>query len=918
MKRTHVVAAAVGLVLVLLAAWLLFFRGSGGSGGGTTAAKTGTARGTGLASPGVKQPAPDRDAIDAARTRAGAGMDPVGKLLLEGQVLGEDDQPVGGAEVWISTAPPRSVKSEEDGGFSFDKLLPREYTLTARATEGTGGPVMVRVGAKNEPVVIRLREGATLVVRVTSETDGSALAGATVELAEMGKPTQLTGADGRATFQGLGAGWSAMTVRADGFATQSSFTTIGAAGTTQEIGIVMRKGAPLSGTVVDEQGKPVAGAYVQLGESGGAWGMQNDETTTRDDGSWRFASVAAGSYVVSARDAEHAPGSSEILTLDGQRPKEDVTITLGTAAVVRGRVIDKTRAPAAFAQVRVGPKDASNAGDWWNIGEGGKSVTADEQGNFEVRGLPRAKMRIRAENDTAASAITDIDLLSAPVLDGVELMLDVEGVIAGVVVDSKGEPIPEAQVSAFPDIFGGDGAKLDDLAFGGFTATTTDGGGAFRIHGLPEGAYRLWASRTAAAQMMFMTEGTKAKTGDTKVKIVLPAPGGIEGRVAFSDGKIPERAMVQVSVMPSSPVADGAFELRDLPVGSYDLRVRGTDFAELVKRNVEVKPGAVTDIGTIVVKRGRKIAGTVVDPTGKPLAGARVVAGEILFSEGKGGDGNAILEEQMGVRSAVTDEAGAFTIQGAPEKSGSVMAEHASLGRSNAVPFAGGTEDVVGLQLQLRGFGSVSGKVTMEGQPVGNAQVMASSKDSKSHMVMVATGPDGTFVIDKLPEGVHKLSANRMVNFQMSSASREITITAGQRTTADLDFPVGTITLLVEVKGEGGKRIDGAQLFLFRGAVAASNAKEVTERFIDADPSGMIPIWTHGSPPAKFEKKLAGAYTLCTLPINGNMGDMQFQQRLRDHMESLAVYCKALTIAAAPAEQTFTAVVPPMKPLPED
>ena len=80
----------------------------------------------------------------------------------------------------------------------------------------------------------------------------------------------------------------------------------------------------------------------------------------------------------------------------------------------------------------------------------------------------------------------------------------------------------------------------------------------------------------------------------------------------------------------------------------------------------------------------------------------------------------------------------------------------------------------------------------------------------------------------------------------------------------------------------------------------------------------MIPVWTNGSPPAKFEKKLAGPYTLCTLPINGNMGDMQFQQRLRDHMESLAVYCKALTITDAPTEQTYTAIVPPMKPLPED
>jgi RNA polymerase sigma-70 factor (ECF subfamily) len=46
--------------------------------------------------------------------------DPTGALRLEGQVIGADENPVGGAIVAIDTNPPRTVTSEADGSFAFD------------------------------------------------------------------------------------------------------------------------------------------------------------------------------------------------------------------------------------------------------------------------------------------------------------------------------------------------------------------------------------------------------------------------------------------------------------------------------------------------------------------------------------------------------------------------------------------------------------------------------------------------------------------------------------------------------------------------------------------------------------------------------------------------------------------------------
>ena len=910
MNRKHLVVGGAIAVIAALLLWLVF---RGGDDGGKERQATAPDRET----PGARAGATDaerEELLREAAERAAERPDPAGRLLLEGQVLGGDDQPVGGAEVWISTQPPRSTKSEEDGSFQFDKLLPREYALYARDGDQSGGPVMVQMGPKTEPLVIRLREGAALTVRVTAEADGAPVSGAEVELREMGSPKRTTDAQGVATFRGLPQGWSLVVVRASGYASASTAATVGAPGSTQEVSIALRKGAPVSGKVVDEAGQPIAGAYVTMRESGSMFGLDVDAARSGDDGAFTFPIVAAGSYHVGARDGEHAPGVSELITVDGVTARDGVVITMKPSAIVRGRVITKQREPAPFAAVQIAPKDLNETAMFYGFGDdAGARVTADEQGAFEIKGLPRVAARIRASNDLAASAITDLDLAASPTIEGLELMLDVEGVIAGVVVDSKGEPVAEAQVSAMVDILGG--AKLEDAAFGGFNATTTDGGGAFRLHGLPEGAYRLWASRTSAMTTMFATEGTKARTGDTSVKIVLPAPGGIEGKIAYADGKAPERALVSVSMMPASPTNDGAFEIRELPPGSYDVRVRGPDFAELVQRDVVVEAGATKDLGTLVVKRGRKVSGRVVDGAGAPVAGARVVAGQMLFSEGSTTGGNQVIEEQMGVRSATSNADGTFLIQGAPEKGGSIMAEHTDRGRSDAVALAAGDTDVPGVMLTLRGFGSVAGKVTMDGQPVPSAQVMVAGKASKGHVVVVSSGPDGAFAIDKLPEGEHRLSATQMQGFQMTSASQDVTVVAGQRTEVELEIPVGQIVLTVEVKGEGGKKIDAAQIFLFRGAIAARTAEDITERFLGGDAQGMA-FWFGGAELAKFEKLLPGEYSVCTLPINGNLADMQFQQRLNDNLDKLAVHCHAKTIAATPNEQRHVAVVPPMSPLP--
>ena len=85
--------------------------------------------------------------------------DPPGELRLEGQVLTEDDLPVGGAIVSVSSKPERQVRTEPDGSFSADGLISKQYRLTARKAELIGGPVLHQLSADSPPAIVRVRQG---------------------------------------------------------------------------------------------------------------------------------------------------------------------------------------------------------------------------------------------------------------------------------------------------------------------------------------------------------------------------------------------------------------------------------------------------------------------------------------------------------------------------------------------------------------------------------------------------------------------------------------------------------------------------------------------------------------------------------------------------------------------------------------
>jgi hypothetical protein len=255
--------------------------------------------------------------------------------------------------------------------------------------------------------------------------------------------------------------------------------------------------------------------------------------------------------------------------------------------------------------------------------------------------------------------------------------------LAGIVVDPRGEPVADAKVFARS-------AAPSDYAF-----ARSDGDGRFDLEGLPPGDYHV-AARRAGSSIEGAT--VEVATADRRIRLVVPDPAAITGRVILDGAPVPYFG-VSVSEDPGSafgrptPVRapDGRFRQPDAPPGTQAVIVIGPGFLRRVVEGVQVVAGATTDLGDIVVARGGRLHGRVVDARGA-VAGATVRIASSGFSA-KETRLRAILR---GEQSATTDAAGSYELVGLPGSLAGfdIEASHPDHGTSGPRALAAGASDV--------------------------------------------------------------------------------------------------------------------------------------------------------------------------------------------------------------------------------
>lgn len=415
-------------------------------------------------------------------------------------------------------------------------------------------------------------------------------------------------------------------------------------------------------------GEGIAGAELTFAPVGGG----ATSVITGPEGSFHFSPSEAGSWQLASITAEgflpFGPewGRSPIwLTAASGRRVEQVTVALAPLITLQGRVEDAEGAPIAGARVRV---RIASGGDPVLFPEADTAVVTGAGGAFVIRvpeeaevearhvGFHPAVATVSPEVVLARKLILRLDRASGADLDG-------SRVIAGMVVDAQGAPIPEASVrvssadAAWPRHFGEGGRVM------------TDPDGRFRVGGLAEGTWDVTASMEGRAAATL----PDVPSGREDVRLTLRARTAEEGVTVEGVVRAPQGAPVpsftlsvqrrlgplrRTEVLTAMVVdAAGQYRVPGLEPGAYAVQVAAAGLAP-AEALLEIAPGEKGPVrADFQLAPGARLGGVVVDAeTQQPLRGAR------LMVEGMRAQG------ELAVRfDALSDGAGAFEIDGLAE-----------------------------------------------------------------------------------------------------------------------------------------------------------------------------------------------------------------------------------------------------------
>ncbi len=312
--------------------------------------------------------------------------------------------------------------------------------------------------------------------------------------------------------------------------------------------------------------------------------------------------------------------------------------------------------------------------------------------------------------------------------------------LRGRVVDEEGDGVEGAHVAVVPD-----GATYAVVQEG-----STDLLGSFALPGVAGQILRLVAEQ--GDKIVISAPLTVPAAGGLEgVVLTLARARHLRGHVSDEDGAPVADAALTVELLPwpgraAASGADGAFEMTRVPSDAASVAVSARGFVTarvpLAPRGAAEGPEALE----ITLKRAPELAGVVLDPEGKPFAGAQVLACE-------GRDGGR----------ATSDEAGGFRLPASSEGCG-VVAQHDEYAPSEPVTAGPGRA----MTLRLGAGGSIAGVVVDEaGAPVANFSVGVESftPAAGEHSFSIRSGPSrpfqdpgGAFAVERLAPGSYVLT----------------------------------------------------------------------------------------------------------------------------------------------------------------
>ncbi len=543
------------------------------------------------------------------------------------------------------------VETDTNGTTTIDSLAAGKYAVSASASghEPAADHVELESGEARKLALVLASGGQTLSGTVTDASGGGGgpIAGVRIDAAKLGgmaRPgaaiaTTFTDADGHYAMT-VPEGHLLVAARSLDYAAQSRYVEVGPKGATADFALV--PGGVIEGVVLDDRSKqPVSGAMVSARRDSASIMLAERGVrvvTTRGDGRFRITGLRPGAYELGATAKQRRTRVPTQIGLGVAEQITDVELLVGTTPVVRGKVIDETKAPVANATIR--PMDGA--------GGNGSEVTSDDKGAFAISGLSPGSHVLFATSDTHLMARPATFELADKDLDGVVIEMKRGGRVVGHVEPRQADCAVELEPVATP----GPMMMLSMIA-----PVTTKADGTFELGPIAPGKLSLSARCASGDQGTLVTPWDR-----TSPELVLAvSPGAsIAGKVIDGNGKPVEGVTVMASPQgPSSRTtivnglvtsgiqgvtgAAGTYELRGLAPGKY--RMGALDRGRPMRLRKEPPTVALaaaqhqTGVDLAVDRPDGVIKGLVVGPDGKPLADAWVSVNQDL---------DALIESAMG------------------------------------------------------------------------------------------------------------------------------------------------------------------------------------------------------------------------------------------------------------------------------
>jgi RNA polymerase sigma factor (sigma-70 family) len=574
----------------------------------------------------------------------------------------------------------------------------------------------------------------------------------------------------------------------------------------------LEPGITIGGTVVDEAGRAVSGAKIKFDGPGNDMSLAENiqfgpDTPTETDAEGRWScNMVPRSYTELGLVVTHSEYCETSATVHPGAPDAArFVVTLTRGASVAGMVQDSQGAPVNGATVREVRLNS----------EGEHSRTTDASGAFEFKHMKAGELVLAVQANGFAPAAQTIQLnQDSPDL---RFTLGPGQLLHGRVVDEAGHPLTNVFVETTR-------RAIDKVKW----STNTDAEGRFE-----------WKSAPAEPLLYsFLAEGfnrgyalsLQADGTEHEVKLTRFQPDKdtiqITGTAVDADTGNP---LNEFKVMLGERTADGwGFPLSFFTTGKegrfsvslsaksdhpgYQIQIENEGYVPAVSTNLLKKDGNQTL--AFQLRLGSGPAGVVLLPGGDPAANASV-----LLCTSRGGvtlDGPAHV--QSGINTTTyrtdTDAAGEFSLPAAISAQGVVVVH--DQGYAEISP-----EDLAStVRVTLKPWGRVEGKLILDGRPVADATVIATSQacrydDFGNRFPFVTihltakTDSTGRFSFEKVPPGDCEIFQQQSFPGKPSSFygsyGTSAVVTAGEVGQVLLGGGGRTITGKARLAGDTGK-----------------------------------------------------------------------------------------------------------------